>query len=779
MSRRRAEFEHRTSIFEGAYRAWSGLGGLTPEALETNSVEDLNPITHPLQNDNRCITGKPIKKQAKSTTTTTTTNHSGSDPENDHSHSDDAAPSPENLPPRKVYPYEPLPRSGLAHPFVQAILSPWLGADADTDAIEVGLTTLRTWWQHRRRGESGSAITALGTDRMQGVVERYVHHFFALAHSLVVTEKEQAPRTLMIKMNDLEKRRKKLSKKRHRDDPAHKKLAMSLQAGIVENLNLGMNMGRNPYSTISPTRTRIPTTMSTTPSRERVYELELEPTPIETIYATAKQESYNLPKQVTAQATQSMLSGEAKASNHLSPPPPSHSDAMVYPTEIPSGSGAFGNPTSHPSSSPPPPPPPPTVIPSHLYGNPDKTPVVLVSENGDIQIAMSIDGITCASCVKIVETVLRGCQGNKSPIPGLLDAVADMTLRRVLIKIDQSSNAKRIAFEATRNLNMVGYTANVKEMSTLYNSPRAPQHMNKTDLVLLSEAFLAVGSTHSSEIFNWNLNCSCPDNGVVRDDCARHSQMNKKIFEAFDVREKKVNKFMAGCGQRYGGECTCGEECECKECPVHGRSEGQQKQPRVTESYKAALPQVKPTLRGSCCGGGGTGSGVSGVLKRRLSASEYKMKHDSYGRQSTTSGFGRALSALSALSIDWENMEDFDVNVDHSAHINNHNHEPSIRPPPPQKVSEKDAELIYEGCAMMYGGICNCGPTCVCVGCPIHDKDNAREHHLSAAVTTESPYTFANTEKTIKRPNLRSSILYKKKEYSDQNPPNHGVTFQV
>merc|ERR1711976_92491 len=33
--------------------------------------------------------------------------------------------------------------------------------------------------------------------------------------------------------------------------------------------------------------------------------------------------------------------------------------------------------------------------------------------------------------------------------------------------------------------------------------------------------------------------------------------------------------------------------------------------------------------------------------------------------------FGRAMSGLSALSIDWENMEDFDVNVDHSAHVNN------------------------------------------------------------------------------------------------------------
>lgn len=39
------------------------------------------------------------------------------------------------------------------------------------------------------------------------------------------------------------------------------------------------------------------------------------------------------------------------------------------------------------------------------------------------------------------------------------------------------------------------------------------------------------------------------------------------------------------------------------------------------------------------------------------------------GRMSEVS-YGRAMSGLSALSIDWENMDDFDIDVDHSAHIN-------------------------------------------------------------------------------------------------------------
>jgi hypothetical protein len=41
--------------------------------------------------------------------------------------------------------------------------------------------------------------------------------------------------------------------------------------------------------------------------------------------------------------------------------------------------------------------------------------------------------------------------------------------------------------------------------------------------------------------------------------------------------------------------------------------------------------------------------------------------------------FGRAMSGLSALSIDWENLDDFDLEVDHSAHIDNQSKRPSVR----------------------------------------------------------------------------------------------------
>lgn len=792
MSRRRAEFEHRTSIFEGAYRAWSGLGGLEPVELETKSAEELNPLTHPLKNDDRCITGKPIKKQnkkAKNETSPVT-----SDQENDNSNSDDnkdedfANPNPG----RRIFPYEPLPRAGLAHPFVQAILSPWLGADADDDAIQVGLTTLRTWWQHRRRGESGSAITALGTERMQNVVGRYTNHFFNLAYTLVVEDREQAPRTLMVKINALEKVRKKKSKKRARENEATKLKNIGLGAnGYVKEFGIAPSVpllskelsssAMHPDPSMSLSMNMI-NHLSSKIDDNIPYNVDLEPTPIESIYAAAREEASRgeyvpLPslstktKTVTspkksnydysminnppttfnhssmqrnqaAQATQSMLSGEAKASSRAS-------------------SQQFD------------------VNPNKTVDDASTTPVVILSRNGDIQIAMSIDGITCISCVKIVETVLKGCNGNKSPIEGLLDAAADMNLKRVLIKIDKSSNAKRIAFEAGRNLSMVGYTAKVKEMSTYYAKNGRNGGAGKFDFELLNEACLAVGASSSYEDFDWTLKCTCPDNGVLRDDCARHSQMNTQIFEKFDVHERKVNAFMAGCGQRYGGDCTCGEECRCNECPIHNKNDLPVVNERNTYS-NSNYPVPAKVEKGGCCGGSSNRAELALPVSRNSS-----IRRDAPGRQSMYSAgsFGRAMSALSQLSIDWENMEDFDVEVDHSAHINVDN------PPPPQsqlqpqdrvKVSDKEAEGIYEGCSMMYGGICNCGPTCVCVGCPIHDPDSSKEG--MPAPTTRQSYTFGETssgyEKNVKRRNLRSSILWKIKR-ADSTSQKRGVTFQI
>jgi copper chaperone CopZ len=473
MSRRRGEFEHRTSIFEGAFRAWSHLGGLEPEDVESRPASELDPLTNPIENDSRLTAKKALKQE------------NAFDP---------------NGSPRRQYPYEPLPRSGLAHPYVQAILSPWLGPDADNDAIQLGLTTLRTWWQHRRKGESGSAIAALGTEKMKGVIEGYTRHFFTLAHCLILNDKEQPPRTLQVKMRELEKMRSKRNKKRNRDDAIG---GLPSVLDMDDDMDSGGDMGM----------TGDPLAASLTADL-RNSELS----PLERLHMAQQ-------KQLAAQGIIDTLDDLSDVGQPImpiiniknkcvpgKPDLPAIVDAVNHVANQLAHSGNRGMPPSSVPSS---------VVSGSSYanfGDPNSIPIVFVSENGDAMIAMAVDGITCAHCVKIVETVLRGCNGNKSPIDGLLDAAADRALCAVLIRVDRVSNSKRIAFEAARNLAMVGYTAKAKTMNPVVEKDGNPVKMSLDEMY---NAFQAVGHADPKDLFDWSSPCSCPDNGLARDDCAR------------------------------------------------------------------------------------------------------------------------------------------------------------------------------------------------------------------------------------------------------------------
>jgi copper chaperone CopZ len=470
MSRRRGEFEHRTSIFEGAFRAWSHLGGLEPEDLESRPVSEVDPLTNPIDDDPR-LTGKKVLKQEN------TLNPNGT--------------------PRRQYPYEPLPRSGLSHPFVQAILSPWLGPDADNDAIQLGLTTLRTWWQHRRKGESGSAIAALGTEKMKGVVEGYTRHFFTLAHCLIVNDKEQPPRSLHTKMKELEKMRSKRNKKRNRDDIPGDGLTsipgmgggMGMPGEDPMAASIAADLQNNSLSPLERLHMAQQNQLAAVGGLQEFNDLAGMGQPIMPIIniknkcVPGKPDLPAIVDAVNHAANQLAHSGGTRGNQ-----------PSAVPSSVLSGSAAVN------------------------YGDPDSIPIVFVSENGDAIIAMSVDGITCAHCVKIVETVLRGCNGNKSPIDGLLDAAADRALCAVLIRVDRVSNSKRIAFEAARNLAMVGYTAKAKVMSPTVEVDGKPTRMSLDDMY---KAFQAVGLADPKDLFDWSAPCSCPDNGVARDDCAR------------------------------------------------------------------------------------------------------------------------------------------------------------------------------------------------------------------------------------------------------------------
>ena len=474
MSRRGDEFKHRTTIFvrtllglagvrllvglailiilfpffsillsqEGAFRAWSHLGGLDPEILETKTVQELDPITFVLENDSRL--------EHKTTSPKAGTNDDGSV--------------------RREFAYETLPRSGILHPFVKAILTQYLGPSADKEALEFGLATLRTWWQHRRKGENKTSIKMLSTNKMQEVLDNYTRHYFELAHCLVLGDKVEAPRTLKKKMDNLEKRRRVQAKE--------------------ENGELS---------------------------------------PLERMYS-------------------------ARAQHGVSPSPSlSHSDSAIHlKGKCDSGSinlpGVVGDVNRR------------AALLAHRgmggskQDDDDKMPLVFVSANGDCQILLHIEGITCAHCVKIVETVLKGCNG-KSGIAGLLDAAADREMNCVLIKIDNPSNAKRIAFESKRNLALVGYSAKPKEVE-----------LSNGDLSVFSAP-----SHHQMTFLDWNADCTCPESGIFRMNCGRHGQMDQYFANNLSIRETEIMAFLQG--------------------PMHGAAHGQDDgEPIPLEQHAASEP---------------------------------------------------------------------------------------------------------------------------------------------------------------------------------------------
>lgn len=161
--------------------------------------------------------------------------------------------------------------------------------------------------------------------------------------------------------------------------------------------------------------------------------------------------------------------------------------------------------------------------------------------------------------------------------------------------------------------------------------------------------------------------------------------MNTRIFEAFNTREQQVKDYMAGCGKKYGMPCTCGPDCRCTTCEEHCKSKSQQAHQQdiqPLQAYPASPEQMLPPADIPMDGLFGSGAGssldnnVASPARPRHSLASRNPSILSFGgvlkRMSLTSEtttFGRAMSGLSALSIDWENMEDFDVNVDHSAHI--------------------------------------------------------------------------------------------------------------
>ena len=162
----------------------------------------------------------------------------------------------------------------------------------------------------------------------------------------------------------------------------------------------------------------------------------------------------------------------------------------------------------------------------------DSAPMVYHSANGDIQILLHVEGITCVHCVKILETILKGCaKDGKSPIDGLIDAVGDRELHRVLIRIDDARKAPSIADQATRNLKLMGYRARPQEIPS-----KVPKGTTE------SREDLCVANVQQQQgllvdFFDWDAHCSCPDIGVYRQGCGRHEQMTPMLAHLLATRD--------------------------------------------------------------------------------------------------------------------------------------------------------------------------------------------------------------------------------------------------
>jgi len=480
MSRRKSEFEHRTSIFEGAFRAWSYLGGLDANDVLDTTANDLDPLSHPIEHDKRWLKNSSLDNSHgnMSSLEDETPEKSSLETLNLKDSIATCCEAPKlSGSSRKEYYYEPLPRTGLTHPFVKAIITSWLGDDATKDAIEVGLTTLRTWWQHRKKGASASAIKAIDTDNVRVIVDNYTRHFFKLAHCLVVNEDEPPPRSLIMEWNQAKRLRERVTKKKQKE--GIKSLAMfDSTTRKVE--------AAPQYSNLS---------ISQSSSNPTIKINNLEPTPpINNANITPLDKLKNAQKRLLSQLHSDPLDNMNKG-KELQSKRMKADDDLRSETKATQSAEIIA-----------------------LQSEGDTTPVVFVSDGGDVLISMKVEGMSYPHCVNIVETVLRGCErkeGRVAPIQGIIDAVADLQLASVLIKIEKSSQAKRIAQEAKRNLSMVGYHAHVREMDII-NLDGKPM-----DFSMLNAAFDVIADTESTHFFDWSLPCICMSDITVRGKCER------------------------------------------------------------------------------------------------------------------------------------------------------------------------------------------------------------------------------------------------------------------
>jgi copper chaperone CopZ len=356
---------------------------------------------------------------------------------------------------------------------------------------------------------------------MRIIVDKYTKHFFDLAHCLVTNDHVQAPRTLHLKL-------KQSDKWKHRF-VTHRSNSTNSNGEDNDNYDeddLSTSMNSRPQQKQS---SPLPF-----PAEELAHL-----TPLERMHIIQKNA---LQQELAADQNRSSSSG---ASNNNNNNKVIHIKGKCLPGRIDlpgivdavnrhatnlahrgsSGSVADGGTMENGDVS----------AQEQEYGDPATTPFIFVSSRNEYIIVLNVEGITCAHCVKIVETVLKGCagansmNGNKSPINGLLDAAADHGVSSVIILIDHPSNAKRIAYESKRNLSLVGYVAKainfpldslVSDGSSVGDGAIPSRQSLQRDLI--QRSMIDIAKAYPIDFFDFQAPCTCPDSGVYRMNCPRY-----------------------------------------------------------------------------------------------------------------------------------------------------------------------------------------------------------------------------------------------------------------
>jgi hypothetical protein len=148
-------------------------------------------------------------------------------------------------------------------------------------------------------------------------------------------------------------------------------------------------------------------------------------------------------------------------------------------------------------------------------------------------------------------------------------------------------------------------------------------------------------------------------------------------LEAFDKAERLLSELADGCTRRTGQPCVAGNQCFCRSSSSDVVAEEKQGEASHESDENHGFTSYELPIQDSVPSGGMDGNLNSGVSSRReRTRPSFRMSFGGPGglgrfSMASETTFGRAMSGLSALSIDWENMDDFDVTVDHSEGINN------------------------------------------------------------------------------------------------------------